>query len=281
MTQVRIVADGGCDLPTDEAERLGITVVPVFVTFGDEMVSSDRLTAQDFWARAEQSGVAPHTAAPSPGAFQQAFHSLVSAGHDVVCLTLPAKHSGTFNAAWVAAQEFGERVRVVDSGSISLGMGLQVLHAAQEALAGHSAEAIQRAIEGMRERTSVVFVLDTLEWVRRGGRLERILPLVDRLARSLSVKPIVELTDGDFRLVGVARSSRSALQRLEEEVRERLPVEALGAAYTRNREAAGDIVNRLSAAGDRPIAEIRLIEAGPVFSAHAGPGVVGAAIVRA
>ena len=130
-------------------------------------------------------------------------------------------------------QEFGSRVRVFDSGSFSLGMGLQVLSAAKEALAGRSADLIQQTLENLRTRTSVIFVLDTLEWVRRGGRLDRLMPLVEKVARTLHVKPILEMRDGEFRLLGVARSYRAALQRVEDEVRVRLPVEVVAAAYTR------------------------------------------------
>ena len=95
--------------------------------FGQEMIPSDHLTNDEFWQRAAKSDEPPGTSSPAPGTFLQAFQKLVDAGHDVVCLTLPGKHSGTFNAAWLAAEEFGDRVRVVDTGSFSLGMGLQVL----------------------------------------------------------------------------------------------------------------------------------------------------------
>jgi DegV family protein with EDD domain len=280
MGAVRVVADWGCDISPAEADRLGITLIPVFVSFGSETVSSDLLSSDDFWARVKRAGVPPTTAAPSPGAFQEAFRRLVNAGHDVVCLTLPSRHSSTFNSAWVGAQEFGDRVRVVDSGSLSLGMGLLVLRAAQDALAGHSAETIQRALENLRERTSVLFVLDTVEWARRGGRLERLLPLVDRAARTLNVKPIVELTNGEFRLVGIVRSTRGALQRIQDELRSRMPLEELAAAYTRGREAVGDLAGPLSAASGRAPEEIMVIEAGPVFAAHAGPGAIGAVFIR-
>ncbi len=280
MNTVRIVADSGCDISPELAARFDITLVPVYVSFGSEMISSDRLTQDEFWARVTRSGVAPGTAAPAPGAFMETFRGLVNAGYDVVCLTLTAKHSSTFDAAWVAAQEFGERVRVVDSGSFSLGMGLQVLRAAQDALAGHSADAIQRALESLRERTSILFVLDTLEWARRGGRLERLMPLVDRAARTLHVKPIFELTNSEFKLVGIVRSSKSAFQRMEDEIRSRMPVETLAAAYTRTRDLAGELVNHLGALGVQSPDEIMLIEAGPAFAAHAGPGAVGAAFIR-
>lgn len=280
MNSVRIVADSGCDLPPMTIVQLGITIVPVYVRFGQEMIPSSDLSTAEFWERAEHSPVAPGTSSPPPGAFYQVFEKLVAAGHDVVCLTLPARHSGTFNAAWAAAQEFGERVRVVDTGSFSLGMGLQVLAAAKEALSGRSAEVIQQMLEDVRKRTSIIFALDTLEWVRRGGRLDRLMPLIERIASALRVKPIVEMADGDFRFVGVARSTRGALQRIEEELRSRLPVETVAAAYTRGCEVANDLVAYLSGLVNVSPAEIIAVEAGPAFAAHAGPKAMGAAVIR-
>jgi DegV family protein with EDD domain len=204
----------------------------------------------------------------------------VDAGHDVICLTLPGKHSGTYNAAWLAAQDFGDRVRVIDTGSFSLGMGLQVLAAAQEAVAGKGADFIQRTVENLREQTSIIFVLDTLEWVRRGGRLDRIIPLVDKVARTLKVKPVLEMCNGEFKLVAVARSTRSALQRLEDEVRERLPALGLAAAYTRGCEVASELAERIAALAGVQAMEVLTVEAGPAFAAHAGPNAIGAAIIR-
>lgn len=281
MNSVRIVADSGCDLPPDLVEQYQITIVPVFVRFGQESISSDELTSEAFWERAATSPEAPGTSSPAPGTFYRAFQKLVAAGHDVVCLTLPGKHSGTFNAAWLAAEDFGDKVRVVDTGSFSLGMGLQVLAAAREALAGRSADFIQSMVENLRTRTSVLFVLDTLEWVRRGGRLDRIIPIVDRLAKTLRVKPVLEMCNGEFRLVSVARSTRSALQRLEDEVRDRLPVEALATAYTRGCEVVSDLAGRIAALTNQRVSDILVAEAGPAFAAHAGPNAIGAVIVRA
>ncbi|MGE5603776.1 MAG: DegV family protein [Nitrososphaerales archaeon] len=280
MPNVRIVADSGCDLPATLVGQYNITLVPVFVRFGREMISSDNLSNDEFWRRAGQSAEAPGTSSPSPGTFYQVFQKLVDAGNDVVCLTLPGKHSGTYNAAWLAAQDFGEKVRVIDTGSFSLGMGLQVLVAAKEAVAGSSAELIQRTIEGLRERTSIIFVLDTLEWVRRGGRLDRIIPLIDRVARALKVKPVLEMTNGEFKLVAIARSTRSAIQRLEDEVRERLPVVDLAAAYTRGCEVASELAERIALLAGIHSMEVLTVEAGPAFAAHAGPNALGAAIIR-
>ena len=280
MNSVRIVADSGCDLPPTIVAQYGIVVVPVYVRFGQEMIPSSELTNDEFWERAGQSSFAPGTSSPPPDAFYEVFEKLTAAGHDVICLTLPARHSGTFNAAWAAAQEFGERVRVIDTGSFSLGMGLQVLVAAREALAGRSAELIQAMMEDVRARTSILFALDTLEWVRRGGRLDRLMPVLERVASVLRVKPIIEMCDGEFRFLGVARSTRGALQRIEEELRSRLPIETVGAAYTRGCEVANDLVSYLSELVSLNPADIIAVEAGPAFAAHAGPKAVGAAVIR-
>ncbi|MEJ5198727.1 MAG: DegV family protein [Anaerolineae bacterium] len=280
MNSVRIVADSGCDLPAVIAAQLGITIVPVYVRFDQEMVPSSELSNTEFWERVERSSVAPATSSPPPGAFYQVFEKLVAAGHDVICLTLPARHSGTFNAAWAAAQEFGERVRVIDTGSFSVGMGLQVLAAAKEALAGRSAEFIQQMLEDLRRRTSIVFALDTLEYVRRGGRLDRIMPLIERVAAALRVKPIVEMSDGEFRFLGVARSTRGALQRIEEELRSRLPLAQVAAAYTRGCEVADELITYLAGLLNVNLSDILAVEAGPAFAAHAGPKALGAALIR-
>ncbi len=280
MNSVRIVADSGCDLPPALVAHFGITIVPVYVRFGQEMIPSSELSPAEFWERAERSPVAPGTSSPPPGAFYQVFAKLVAAGHDVICLTLPARHSGTYNAAWAAAQEFGDRVRVIDTGSFSVGMGLQVLVAAKEALAGRSAEVIQKLMEDLRTRTSILFALDTLEWVRRGGRLDRLMPLIERVAAALRVKPIIEMTEGEFRFLGVARSTRGALQRIEEELRARLPIETAAAAYTRGCEIANELVACLAGLTSLKPAEILAVEAGPAFAAHAGPKAMGAAMIR-
>jgi DegV family protein with EDD domain len=281
MGSVRIVADDGCDLSPAQIVEYRVEIVPVFIRFGEEMVSSQDLTLAEFWSRAAKTPQLPGTCAAGPGAFYEAFHKLVSAGHDVVCLTLPGLYSTSFNSAWMAAQEFDGRVRVVDSRSFSLGMGLVVLHAARDALAGCSAEAIQAMLEDLRVRTSVIFALDTLEWVRRGGRLARLLPLVDRVARTLSVKPVIEFHNGDFRLLGAARSTQGALQRIENEVRARIPVEAAAAAYTRGCQTASELTARLASLVQLKESEILFTEAGAVFAVHAGPRALGAALIRA
>jgi DegV family protein with EDD domain len=280
MNAVRIMADSGCDVPHELAAKYNITIIPCMIRFGQETVWDAEMTPDEFWARQASSGQIPGTAAPAPTAFGDAFRRAIEAGYDVLCFTLPANFSGIYNSAWLASQEFGDHVRVLDSGSISVGMGVQVLFAAHQAIAGQNLAAIYRYSESVRRRTSVVFMLDSLEWVRRGGRMARLLPLIDRVARAFQVKPIFELINGDIHLLGVARSYRNAVQRVEDEIRTRMPAEALCTAYTRGRDAAAQLAGRLRALPGVPDGELTFEEAGPVFAAHAGPNALGAVLVR-
>jgi DegV family protein with EDD domain len=281
MNSVRIVADSGCDIPASLAAEHDIAIVPCLVRFDQETVYDSDMSPDQFWTRARQSARQPGTSAPPPSVYQQMYERHLNAGHDVLCLTLPDNYSTSYDNALLAAQEYGSRVRVLDSGSISLGMGLQALAAARQALAGATLNGLYSQIEDMRHRTSVLFVLDTVEWARRGGRVQRILPLIDRVARTFNVKPIVELIDGEMRLLGVSRSYRNAIQRLEDEVRARLPLEAAATAYTRGREYAIDLSERLGRLTNAPSNTLLMTEAGPVFAAHAGPNALGAVVVRA
>jgi DegV family protein with EDD domain len=281
MSSVRIDADAGCDLSPDLATRYGVEIVPVFVRFGEEIVSSQELSLGEFWDRAARFSQPPGTSAAGPGIFYDTFDRLVAANHDVVCLTLPGSYSTSFNSAWVAAKEFDGRVRIVDSRSFSLGMGLLVIRAAQYALVGSGAEAIQTMLENACDRTSVIFALDTLEWVRRGGRLARMLPLVDRITRTLNVKPVLEFRNGEFRLLGAARTAQGVVQRIEDEVRARIPVNAAAAAYTRGCQTASDLVSRLAGFIEIQQGGILCAEAGVIFAVHAGPRALGAAVIRA
>jgi DegV family protein with EDD domain len=281
MNRVRVVADSGCDISPVLAAKYEITIVPLTINFGQETVLDTELTPDEFWARAARSGQIPRTAAPSPGRFHDTLRPLIDTGDDVFCLTLPANYSGIFNSAWVASQEFGQRVRILDTGSISVGMGLQVLSAARHAMDGWNLDAVYRAAESMRDRTYVIFVLDTLEWVRRGGRVARLLPLIDRIGRAFQVKPVIEMINGELRLIGVARSSRGAIQRIEQEVRARLPIEAARTAYTRGQQLAVDLAENLSGVLNLPASDLVPQEAGPVFASHAGPNAVGVVVVRA
>ena len=194
---VRIVADTACDLPDDVANALGIVFVPLHVRFGGtEFLDREQLSAKEFWARCAASAELPETAAPSPGAFSAAFESLASAGADgIVCVTLSSKLSATNEAAAQAARSIGSDfpVEIVDSFSVTMGEGFVALAAAEAAASGAAMAEVVDVANSTRGRLSVFGAIDTLENLRKGGRIGGAAALLGAL---LSIKPVIEVRDG-------------------------------------------------------------------------------------
>jgi DegV family protein with EDD domain len=271
---IHIVTDSSCDLPSELLNRLKIVVVPLVVHFGTESYFDGELSPQAFWKKAVE-GAAPQTSRPSPGAFEEIFEGLVEQGRKVLCITLTGKHSGTAETARLAAERFGAMVRVFDSHSLSLGVGLQAIVAAKAAEAGCAMEDIIALLEDVRSRIRTMVVLDTLEYVRRGGRADGFIAIVDRMTRMLNVKPIVSFEEGHLQLFGVSRSFRRALRRVVEMVEELGQLEYLAVAHSRNEDRAEDVADRLAERLDFPRGRILVREAGAVVASHAGRGAVG------
>lgn len=278
MAHVRMVTDSACDLPRDVVERYGITVVPLVVVFGQEEYPDLALSPDEFWAKAV--AVHPQTSQPSPGVFAAAYRPLIEAGHDVVCITITSKHSGTYNSACAAAAGFPEgRVAVFDSLSLSLGQGVQVLEGARRAEAGASLEEVVRHLHDVRSRVHVRILLNTLEYLERGGRAAALMPVVKRVARALNIKPLLSLVDGELKLLGAARSYEKGLQRLLDEAKALAPFEVAGVLHARRPEAAADLAQRLAQATGFPRQSITVAETGSVLSSHGGPGVLGVIVL--
>jgi len=270
---VRIVADSSCDLPQRLLERFKIAVVPLVVHFGLEVYDDSELSVEEFWRKA----AGPHhplTSQPAVGKFEQIYERLVAQDNRVLCLTVTGKHSGTFNAARLAAQRFGDAVRVFDSLSLSIGLGVQALAAAQAARAGRSMQEILTLLEGMRARMRVIIILDTLENLRRGGRADSLIPIVDRMARALNIKAIINIVDGQLRLMGAARSLKGGVRRALNIVEELGPLEHLAVMHTRSHELAEEVADWLVERTDFPRERIWVQETGAVLACHAGPGVI-------
>jgi DegV family protein with EDD domain len=278
--KVAVVTDSACDLPRGLVERLKITVVPLIVRFGAEVYDDGALPADEFWQKAA-AGQHPDTSQPSVGAFEQAFGQLVERGKHVLYIAITSKHSGTYNAAHVAAQRFKDAVSVFDSLSISLGEGLQALAAAQAARAGASAQEIVAQLEKLRSRVHVSVVLDTLENIRRGGRADTLIPIVDRMAKALSIKAMIDVTEGHLRLGGAVRSLKSGARRLMDKVEELGPLEQLGVLHTRIPGRAAELADAMAERLGFPREEIWIREPKAALSTHAGPGALGVVAVPA
>jgi len=278
--QVRVVTDSGADLAADVAAQLGIMVVPLIVRFGQQVYLDGQLSADEFWHKTAEGPSYPGTSQPSIGAFEEAFAGLVDAGQAVLCLTITSRHSGTFSTASAAARRFGDRVRVIDTRSLSLGQGFQVLAAARAAAGGASLDEIVPLVEQVQARTHLFILLSTIEYIRRGGRADLLIPLLDRVTRALSIKPILNLADGRLSVYGLARSYERGLTRVRQDVLRLQPIESLAVIHVRHPTVAADMAHTLSEQVGFPLQDIVMAETGPALSVHGGPNVIGVILVQ-
>ncbi len=278
MAGVRIVTDNGCDLPESFIEKFGIVVVPIDVRLGslsaDEMrgVSSER-----FWELATNEQTIAETSAPAPGAFASAFSDAAREGcSGAICVTLSSGLSATYQSAVAGAASApdGFPVVVIDSTLATVGEGLVVLEAAQLAASGENAAAIGGAVTSILNKVEVFGTLDTLEWLRRGGRIGAAQALLGSL---LSIKPVVEVRDGVVMPESRQRTRARSFEYLADKVRQAGPLKRLAVAHA----AASDIgeMEKLLAP-IFPADETIVSYIGPIIGAHTGPGTVGVAFQR-
>jgi DegV family protein with EDD domain len=275
---VRIVTDSACDLRGEEVAHYGIEVVPLSIRFGDdEYVDREELEVSEFYRLLEESDTLPETAAPSPGRFDEAFRRQLDGGASgVVCINLSAALSATMQSAQTAADNLvADRpdavVRVVDSRSITAGLGSIVLAAAQMGVDGASADEIVAAVDELSDRTQVFGTLDTLDNLKKGGRIGGAQALVGSM---LSIKPILDLSSGEVEEAGKQRTRKKALGWLRDKLQEVGPVENLAVMHG----DAPDLDTFLTMIGDVvDVDSIRIEKIGPVIGTHGGPRVMGIA----
>jgi len=269
---VRIVTDSSCDLPEDLVEQHRIEIVPLTIRFGhEELIDRKELSTAEFWDRVRNSDLLPETAAPSAGAFEEAFRRLVTEGADeIVCVNISSQLSATMQSAKVAAEAVsGEcRVEVVDSRSVSMGLGNLCVAAARLADDGARTNAILADLADRRDRTRLFGTLDTLDFLRKGGRIGAAQHL---LGSVLSIKPLIEI-DGTVTEGGKVRTRSKALRVLAERVRDAGPLEALAVPHSQ----ATDIDDFLAVLAEAvPGVDPLVCQLGPVVGTHGGPGVIG------
>ena len=204
---VKIITDSTADFTAAEAAGLGIDIVHLRTRFGDEeYIDGVDITPHQFYEKLVESDVLPTTSQPSPAEFEAAFASALEEAGEVVAITISSALSGTYQSAVIAAETFGDRVRVVDSLSASIGEQVIVRRAAQLAAEGLSAAELAGRIEAERGDVCVLALLDTLEYLKRGGRISAAAAFAGGV---LSIKPVVTLRDGAVALVGKARGSKN------------------------------------------------------------------------
>jgi DegV family protein with EDD domain len=273
MAGVRIVTDSASDLDRALSDELGVAVVPLTIRFGDkEFVDGEELSVDEFYRRLAESPTLPETAAPAPGAFEKTFRRLAEEGADsIVCVSLSSGVSATMDSARNAAEAVGPDidVRVVDSKGVSVAEGNKVIAAARAAREGKSADDIVALVEDLAGRTRTYGALDTLDNLKKGGRIGGAQALLGTL---LSIKPLIDVSSGHVEEAGRARTRRKSLEVLAAKVLEHPTVEDLAVMHGQ----APDLDAFLALLAPRYRAEdIRVGLVGPVVGTHAGPRVMG------
>jgi len=276
--RICLVTDSTADLTPVQAQNLKVTIQPLYVVWGDKMYRDGiDITPDAFYTQLKASSTSPTTSQPSPGEFMELYSGLFSAGYDtIVSLHISAGLSGTCQAARQAAEQLtGKDIRVVDSRSISVGAGLQVRAAAAAIGEGRSVEEVLAAIEVCRQNHELLFTLNTLEYLARGGRIGKAKSLLGSL---LNIKPIIRVEDGAYVDAGKARSQKQALTQivgLFQELSQGRRVKRVSVGVGAADEAGQVLVGELTKAfGVEPA----LSHVGPVVGVHTGPGTVGAAV---
>ncbi|HSS36358.1 MAG TPA: DegV family protein [Patescibacteria group bacterium] len=281
MSPVAIVTDSASDLDPAVASRLGIVVVPLIVSFGsDSYRAGVDLTPEAFWERMiAPDAPFPTTAASSPGVFKEAFEGAFAAGADaIVCVTVGSGLSGTFKSAQVARDLLADReIHLVDSKSASMGQGLLVILAAELAQTGVPADGIARTIEGRADDVLVAVCLDTLEYLKKGGRISGPQAAIGSL---LGVKPIISIKDGAVDTVDRVRTRTKARARAIEFIMTD-PIERLSVLHTVSPDVAAFRTElEAHAPGGIDPSRVSVDLVGPSVGPHLGPGAVGAAVLR-
>lgn len=269
---VQIITDSAADISLERAAELGVRIVPLWIRFGDEEFTDlVDLDAESFYRRMAESKEPPTTAAPAPGAFEAAIREAGADGDAVIVISLSGDLSATMASAENAARAIGDDVdvRVFDSKSITATLGMKVIAAANAARDGKSADEIIAILEDLRSRSRVYGALNTLENLKKNGRIGGAQAM---LGSALSIKPIIDISDGTVHEAAKVRTRRKALIWM----RDRIYAEPHIAELALCSGNAADVEELLELIADRyPRDQVNLWTIGPVIGSHGGPGVIG------
>jgi len=277
---VKIVTDSGSDITQEEAKKLGIMVIPVYLRFGDEVYRDGvDIDIPQFHRKLATSPVHPSTAAPSPGDFAKVYEETAQETNEIVSIHVTSKLSATYDAAMLGkeiAKTKGCRIEVIDSKGLTMWQGLVAITAAKAAEAGYSLnQVVERAHEAIRGMRGLA-LLDTVRYAVKGGRLAKVVSAMESV---LHVKLLLTLSDGEIRRAGLVRTRRKGIVRLLEFTRAASHIEDLAIVYSGTSDDAQTMADNISSLS--PNIAPRIVELGPALCVHFGPGVLGTVVREA
>jgi len=277
---IAVITDSTSDLSPELAEKYGITVVPLNVHIEDDtFLDGVTISADEMYLRLPDQKVIPQTSAPSVGTYIEAYEKLAKTHDEIISVHLSSKLSLTHNAAVNAVSELGSngpRIEVVDSLQVSMALGYSAIRAAEAIADGSSLDETVALTKSTVERAETIFMVDTLEYLVRGGRIGKAQGFVGSI---LKVRPILAIQDGVAHPLERARNRKKGIARLKALVAERAPIEKLTVLYTTDKDDALAIATDV--ASYIPNGEPDVAQLGPVVGNYVGPGLLGVALVRA
>jgi DegV family protein with EDD domain len=270
--KIRFVTDSVCDIPEDLVQKWQISVVPCYVNYDGESHLDDGkdLVREEFFRKLPSMKTTPTTAAPSVGLTEKAITEAAQDADHVVIITTPAKLSGIYNAMRLGASNLPpEKISLVDSGTLTMALGWQVVIGAEVAKETGDVEKVLQAIQKVRQNQKLYAALATMEFLRRSGRVGWAAAGIGAL---LQIKPIVTLDDGVVSRLAAIRTFGKAVEKLVELTREQAPLDRLAIMHANNLQGAQDLKKQL---GDVAPESTIIIEVGPTLGTHIGPGALG------
>ena len=277
---VRIIIDSTADIIPEIKDRF--ITVPLMVNFGDEeYIDGVTINHKEFYEKLISSEIMPQTSQATPVAFEKVFKEVTDAGDTAVVITLASKLSGTYQSAIIAADDYVDKIFVVDSKSATMGSGVLAQHALNLADKGMSAKEIAEEITVLSEKVLVIAVVDTLEYLKRGGRISKAVAFAGRL---LSIKPIINIEDGEIKVIGKARGLKQANSLLLSEIENAGGIDTdkpLLLGYTGLKdEPLQSFIDDNKDFWNKYTDDIKYTVVGSVVGTHAGPGAYAVAFIK-
>jgi len=277
---VKIVTDSCSDIPQEEAKQLGITVVPAYLRFGDEVYRDGvDIDSHEFYHKLVTSSVHPSTAAPSPGDFAKVYEEVAEETDQIASIHVTSKHSAICDAAMVGkeiATKKGRRIEVIDSEGVTMWQGLVAIAAAKAAEAGYNLDQVVNRVRETIKQMRALALLDTVTYIVKGGRLGKAVSAMDSL---LHVKLLLTLRDGKIHPAGLVRTRRRGIDRLLEFVRSAVHIEDLAIVHSTTSDDAQALAEYISLLF--PDIVPRIVRMGPALGVHVGPGALLTALREA